>query len=326
MNREHQVLSVGEILVDFVSTKSGVTLRNAPRFVKCAGGAPANVAVGISRLGTRSAMAGKVGDDSFGRFLIKELHTAGVDTSGIVRDPNHKTRLAFVSLMKSGDRDFEFWEQHPADENLEIADINRQALAQATIVNIGSFLLLNNPSRKTALEVAKEARALGRDVCYDPNLRLSLWKNRLEGKRVMINMIRRSTIVRMNNDEATFFTGDHDTEDAAEKIRRFGPTLVVLTLGSKGCYFQTERLSGFVDGFHVRAVDTTGCGDGFLAGLLHGLAQSGKKIDGLLSEELRAICIVGNAVGAMVALKRGAIAAMPSGHELRQFLARMKNE
>lgn len=326
MIREHQVLSVGEILVDFVSNKSGVSLRNAPQFVKCAGGAPANVAVGISRLGTRSEMAGKVGNDSFGKFLIKELHSAGVDTSGIVRDPNHKTRLAFVSLMKNGERDFEFWEQHPADENLEITDINRQALAQATIVNIGSFLLLRNPSRKTALEVAKEARALGRDVCYDPNLRLSLWKDRAEGKRVMINMIRRSTIVRMNNDEATFFTGDHDIEAAAERIRRFGPNLVVLTLGSKGCYFQTERLSGFVAGFRIRAVDTTGCGDGFLAGLLHGLARSGKKIDEYLPEELRAICIVGNAVGALVALKRGAIAAMPSGRELRQFLARMKNE
>jgi fructokinase len=321
MKSSHQVLSVGELLVDFVSTKSGVSLKYAPQFVKCAGGAPANVAVGISRLGTGSSMIGKVGDDSFGKYLINELHAAGVDTSGMVRDPDHKTRLAFVSLMKNGERDFEFWEQQPADEHLEISEIDRNVLAQAAIVNIGSFLLLRNPSRKTALQVAKEVRVLGREVCFDPNIRLSLWKDRVEGRRIMMAMIRHSTIVRMNNHEAVFFTGDRNVEAAAAKIRRAGPALVVITLASKGCYFQTARFSGNVGGFRIRPLDTTGCGDGFLAGLLHGLAQSTKAIDEYLPEELIAICTVANAVGALVALKRGGIAAMPSGRELRHFLA-----
>ncbi len=323
MTRTHQVLSVGEVLVDFVSAKSGVTLKRAPQFIKCAGGAPANVAVGISKLGTRSAMVSKVGNDSFGKFLIGELHSARVDTSGIVCDANHKTRLAFVSLMKNGERDFEFWEQNPADEHLEISEIDPKVFARATIVNIGSFLLLKNPSRTTALQVAKEARALGREVCYDPNLRLSLWRDQAEGKRVMTGMIRLATILRMNYDEAKFFTGIVEIEDAAEKLRRYGPALVVITLGSKGCYFQTSKLSGFVNGFRIKPVDTTGCGDGFLAGLLHGLSLSEKNVEEYLPEELKAICTVANAVGALVALKRGGIAAMPSGRELRQFLAKM---
>jgi len=325
MNRSHKVVSVGEILVDFVSAKSGVSLKNAPQFVKCAGGAPANVAVGIARLGTRSSMIGKVGNDAFGRYLINELREAGVETSGIVRDRDHKTRLAFVSLMKNGDRDFEFWEKHPADEFLEFSEIDRTVLEQAHIVNIGSFLLLSDPSRSAALRVAKEARDLGRLVCYDPNLRLSLWKNKSEGKRVMMEMISRSTIVRMNDEEAFFFTGIRNVESAAERLRRSGPVLVLITFGSKGCYFQTERLSGHVAGFRVRPLDTTGCGDGFLAGLLHGLAQSSKKLDEYLPEELLAICTVANAVGALVALKRGGITAMPSGRELRQFLAQKDN-
>jgi sugar/nucleoside kinase (ribokinase family) len=322
----HQVLSVGEVLIDFVSTKSGVSLKNAPQFVKCAGGAPANVAVGISKLGTRSAMVSKVGDDSFGKYLIAELHAARVETSGVVRDPDHKTRLAFVSLMKNGERDFEFWEQEPADGHLEISDVDRKSIVDATIVNIGSFLLLRNPSRATALHVAKEARTLGREVCYDPNLRLSLWKDQEEGKKVMLAMIRLSTITRMNDEEAKFFTGIGAIEGAAEKLRRYGPALVVITLGSKGCYFQTARLSGFVNGFRIRPVDTTGCGDGFLAGLLHGLSQSEKKLEDYLPEEMRAICTVANAVGALVALKRGGIAAMPTGRELRQFLAKKGND
>ncbi len=326
MNRKREVLSIGDVLVDFVSTKSGVSLKSAPQFIKCAGGAPANVAVGISRLGTRSAFIGKVGNDSFGRFLVSELRGAGVNTSGMVFDSFHKTRLAFVSLKKNGERDFEFWERQPADEQLQYSEIDSGSLAQKTIVNIGSFLLLKNPSRNTALQAARQAGSFGCEVCFDPNLRLSLWENQDEGRRVMMKMIHRSTIVRLNDTEAAFFAGTRDAETAAEKIRKMGPGLVVITLGSRGCYYQTDALSGFVRGFGIRPVDTTGCGDGFLAGLLHGLAQSDKRLDEFLPEEMQAICTVANAVGALVAMKRGAIAAMPSTVDLQRFLKRKRDQ
>ena len=324
MNSKQQVLSIGEILVDFVSTESGKTLKDAPAFVKCAGGAPANVAVGIARLGTPSSFAGKVGDDPFGRFLVSEMRSAGVDTSGIQFDPHHKTRLAFVSLKNDGDREFEFWESQPADEHLEYSDIRRDLLKRSSIVNIGSFLLVKTPSREAVLHAAQYARKLGKHVCYDPNLRLSLWKNFGEAKRVMAAMIVRSTIVRLNDEEAFFFTRTRDLKAAAQKLRGLGPRLVVVTRGAKGCYFQTAQCSGYVPGFKVRVVDTTGCGDGFLAGLLHGLAQKGENLDGYSSEELRSICEVANAVGALVARKRGGIAAMPSRKEMRGFLKRRK--
>ena len=132
-----KILTVGEILVDFVSTESGKTLQNAPAFLKCAGGAPANVAVGIARLGTESAYIGNVGDDSFGRFLVSEMNSAGVETSGIRFDPLHRTRLAFVSLKKDGDRDFAFWESDPADEHLEFGKINLDLLKRAHIITLG---------------------------------------------------------------------------------------------------------------------------------------------------------------------------------------------
>ena len=320
MNKRQQVLSIGEILVDFVSTESGKTLKDAPAFVKCAGGAPANVAVGIARLGTPSSFAGKVGSDPFGRFLVSEMRSAGVDTSGIEFDPHHKTRLAFVSLTKDGDRDFEFWESQPADEYLEYADIPQDSLKQASIVNIGSFLLVKNPSRTAVMRAAQYARKHGKDVCYDPNLRLSLWKNRHEAKRVMTEIFRRSTIVRLNEEEAFFFTQTRRTDRAAERLRDLGPRLVVVTRGSKGCYFQTAQCSGYVPGFKVKVVDTTGCGDGFLAGLLHGLAQRGGNLDGHSFEALRSICLVANAVGALVATKRGGIAAMPSRKKMMGLL------
>ncbi len=320
MQRQHTVLSIGEMLVDFVSTESGKTLKDAPAFVKCAGGAPANVAAGIARLGTRSAYLGNVGDDSFGRFLVSEMRIAGVESSGIHFDPHHRTRLAFVSLTKDGDRDFAFWESDPADEHFEYSNVKMDLLRSASIVNIGSFLLLKNPSRNTVMKLVHRARELGKEVCYDPNLRLSLWNDQDEARRVITKMIRLATIVRLNDKEAEFLTREKDLVVAAKQLRRMGPTLVVVTLGPHGCYFQTSRSSGLVGGFKVRAVDTTGCGDGFLAGLLHGLVLSRKSIHDLPLNELHSICLTSNAVGALVATKRGGISAMPTRKEVTKFL------
>src|SRR5258708_29150279 len=101
MKAQAEVSCVGEVIVDFVSTMAGATLSTTPGFLKHAGGAAANVAVGLSRLGVRTAFLGKVGRDPFGEFLKRELRKRGVDTSGICTDDARRTRLAFVSRTKS---------------------------------------------------------------------------------------------------------------------------------------------------------------------------------------------------------------------------------
>lgn len=319
MRKRTQVVSVGEILVDFVSSKPGAPLEKIPQFEKHAGGGPANVSVGIARLGTSSAFVGKVGDDSFGRFLVNELRAAGVNTRGIRSDSRFKTRLAFVSLGLRGDREFEFWERFPADEQLCYEDIAHDLVSRSRIVNIGSFLLLRNPSRNTAMRVARDAAKMGCDVSFDPNLRLSLWGSRGEARRVLTAMIRRASIVRLNQQEAHFFARTSDLAGAAERIRSFGPKLVAITLAEKGCFVQTRTVSQHVRGYRVEPVDTTGCGDGFLAGLLHGLANREKQFDELRADDLHCICRLANAVGAYVAARRGAISAMPTARQLSRF-------
>jgi len=321
-NRHGKVLSIGELIVDFVSMNEGASLRSTPAFKKCAGGAPANVAVGIARLGTHSAFIGRVGADPFGRFLKDELRTAGVEASGIVFDQSHKTRLAFVALGKDGDRSFEFWEKEPADERLQSTDIPRKILARTRIVNIGAFLLVRNPARRAAFDLARRARACGCDVCFDPNLRLSLWIDREEARRISSAMIQLATILRLNDTEAAFLTGRRNMSQAASRLRKLGPNLIAVTLGRRGCFFQTAEVEGYAPGFRVRAVDTTGCGDGFLAGFLDGLVRHNKPPNRLAEKELRGICRAANAVGALVALRHGAIDAMPSRSELLTFLRR----
>jgi fructokinase len=326
MNSAGKITCIGEVLVDFISTKSGVDLVEAPAFMKLAGGAPANVAVALAKLGARSAFVGKVGHDSFGEFLKRQLRQFGVKMSGLRYDDNHKTRLAFVSLTKSGERDFEFWERHPADEQLLKSDISKKDLLKSDIVHISSFLLLAEPSRSTIFGIAKELHNRNRSISFDPNLRLSLWKFRSEAKQILLKMVRLSKILRLNEDEAKFFTGLSNLNRSARKLLSYGPELVVITRGAKGCSAFTQRSSAAIDGFRVDAIDTTGCGDGFLAGLLKGILESNARIEELSSDNLFTICRYGNAVAALTAMKRGVITALPTSQEVDRYLSRRSSQ
>jgi fructokinase len=320
MTTGQTVTCIGELIVDFISTSAGVALQEAVSFQRCAGGAAANVAVGLARLGVQSAFVGKVGNDAFGRFLLKELQGARVDTKEIVLDAKHKTRLAFVSLDKSGERKFEFWEKHPADEHLRQSDIDRERIRKSTIVHMSSFLLLNEPSRSTAFAIAQYCSRAGCSVSFDPNLRHSLWDSPAEARRVMLKMVSFTRILRLNTEEAYFLTTKRSSEAAARYLRSLGPSIVVITRGHKGCYLQTGSAATFVDGFSVRAVDTTGCGDAFLAGLLSALAKSRRKPEEMNELELRKIGRFANAAGALTAMKYGVIPALPTLANVRKFL------
>lgn len=321
-----EVTCIGEVLVDFVSTKRGTNLSDAPGFLKLAGGAPANVAVGIARLGTRSAFIGKVGDDPFGKFLQREITGHGVDASGISFDTNHRTRLAFVSISKSGDRDFEFWEKSPADEWLLPADVDFKKLSRSTIVAMSSFLLIKEPSRTSFFRIAKKLRRAGTMIAFDPNVRLSLWHSPDEARKIMLKAISLSHVVRMNDEEARFLAKADGVEAAAGTLLTLGPELVVVTLGKEGSYFRTPDHSGFMKGYEVNAVDTTGCGDGFFAGLLHGLVQSRKTVKELALSEIASLCLEANAVGALTATRGGAIPALPDGAAVKKFLKAKKEK
>ncbi len=314
------ITCIGEPVVDFVATVSSATLAEAPGFVRVCGGEAANVAVGIAKLGGRAAFVGKVGGDSFGRFIVRELNTANVDAKGVRADKRFKTRLAFVSLTKTGERDFEFWERNPAGEQLRYEDVPMARIVASRIVNIGPLLLLKDPARSTALKIAREVRKHGCDVAFDPNLRISLWKSPSEAKRVTLSMVRQCTVLRLNADEAIFLTGAGDVPAAARRLWRLGPQVVIVTLGWQGSYYRVPSGVGLVRGFKVKPVDTTGCGDGFFAGVLWRLAALNGGLGSVSAGTMKEICTYGNAVGALTALKRGAVGALPSGRQVQRFL------
>jgi len=320
MNNKPEVTCIGEILVDFVSSQKGVSLVDATSFMKLPGGAPANLAVGLVRLGVPTAFIGRVGDDSFGQYLCNELRKIGVVSGGIVFDKQHKTRLAFVSLTPSGERFFEFWETQPADIQLRFSDVNLPTLRESKIIHVSSFLLLKEPARSSLVQIISELQDGTSLISFDPNIRLNLWRTESKAKQLMMKVVKFTDILRLNHQEAAFLTGVDDIEEAAKQLLDTGPRIVVITQGANGCYFRTQTVDGYAGGFKVDVVDTTGCGDGFLAGLLQGLLQSDLKIEELSKEHLHDICRYANAVGAIVATRPGAITALPEKNSVKEFL------
>ncbi len=312
------VVCLGELLIDFVATESGVTLAQSPAFTKAPGGAPANVAVGLARLGISSAFMGKVGDDPFGHFLANTLQESGVDVSPLVFSPEARTALAFVSLRADGERDFMFYRHPSADMLFEAGEVDEQAIRAGRIFHFGSITLIGDPSRSATLHAVRLAQEAGLIISYDPNLRLSLWPDAQTAREGMLTGWPYAQVIKVSDEELLFLAEKEDLAEAARALWNDQLRLLVITQGSAGCHYFTNGGSGQVSGFAVETVDTTGAGDGFVAGLLKHLAQD----ENLFADPdaLKKALRYANAVGALTTTRRGAIPALPHFEQIEALL------
>ena len=312
------VVALGELLIDFVPTVSGVTLIEAPAFKKAPGGAPANVAAGLVKLGTSCAFLGKVGDDAFGWFLKATLDEVGVSTQGLVFSEEARTALAFVSLCADGEREFMFY-RHPSADMLYTPDeVAYDLIQSAKVFHLGSISLITEPSRSAtlaALEAARQHRVI---VSYDPNLRLPLWPDAQAAQTNILSIWPQADVIKVSEEELLFLTGLADIDQAVEALWHDRLQLLIVTLGKHGCRYFTRQFKGQVQGFTVQAVDTTGAGDGFVAGLITGLLSHPRAW--YEEDALREVCRMANAVGALTTTQRGAIPALPTKAQVEAFL------
>ncbi|MGE5577178.1 MAG: PfkB family carbohydrate kinase [Syntrophothermus sp.] len=335
-------IALGEILVDLVSTKSGASLAETPGFQKAAGGAPANVAVGLSRLGVSTGFIGKVGADEFGSYLISVLAEDGVDTSRIVREAKAKTGLAFVAVSESGEREFLFYRNPGADMLLSPRDLEVAYIRSAQAFHFGAVSLISESSRLATHRAVDVARGNGLLISFDPNLRLTLWDTESQARLQIDAALKMADVIKMSQSEMEFLTGTSSPEDGCRILSKSGARLVVITLGKEGCFFAHSSGSGYVPALRVKPVDSTGAGDGFMAGLLWQILEAKQAADAktgatfwerkdkpansflssLSHERLEEICRVANVVGALVTLERGAIPALPSREKVLAALAK----
>ncbi|XP_018484999.1 probable fructokinase-1 [Raphanus sativus] len=313
------IVSFGEMLIDFVPTESGVSLAEAPGFLKAPGGAPANVAIAVTRLGGRSAFVGKLGDDEFGHMLAGILRENGVADQGINFDTGARTALAFVTLRADGDREFMFYRNPSADMLLRPDELDLDLIRSAKVFHYGSISLIVEPCRSAhlkAMEVAKEAGAL---LSYDPNLREPLWPSKEEAKTQIMSIWDKAEIIKVSDVELEFLTGSDKIDDeTAMSLWHPNLKLLLVTLGEKGCRYYAKTFHGSVDPFHVNAVDTTGAGDSFVGALLTKIAEDQSILED--EERLRKVLRFANACGAITTTKKGAIPALPTDAEVLTFL------
>ena len=285
-------------------------------YLRCAGGAPANVAVGIARLGGESAFIGRVGKDPLGEFMQQTLQQENVQTSHMILDPQQRTSTVIVGL-DNGERSFTFMVNPSADQFLQVADLPNFHANEW--LHCCSIALINNPSRETTLEAIRRIKAMGGFFSFDPNLRESLWASFDDMKQTVMQAVALADVLKFSEEELTLLTDTQTLGDAFEKITALYPKkLIIVTLGKDGARYHLAGKQDVVAGKALKPVDTTGAGDAFVGGLLAGLSQhSDWKEISVLEQIIRQA----NACGALATTAKGAMSALPNKMQLADFLA-----
>jgi fructokinase len=316
------VTCIGELLIDFLAVQSGVRFEDVREFRRVPGGATANVAAAASKLGMASAFIGRVGDDRFGRYLSSVLVENGVDISQMQYDSKARTTLAFISLPTPNTRQFLFYRNPGADMNLDYKKFNKDFIKDTAIFHFGSITLITEPGRTSTYQAVKMARRAGAIISYDPNLREMLWPSPEDAKKEITMAIPLADIIKVSHEELEFISGTDELEKGSEIILDKGPGICLVTMGEKGCYFNTGSFSGKIGAYSVDAVDATGCGDSFVSGVLSGIAASGFHKLIKSEEELLKTLEFASAAAAITATKKGVIPALPLREEVEGFLER----
>ncbi|XP_057970645.1 probable fructokinase-6, chloroplastic isoform X2 [Malania oleifera] len=237
------VVCFGEMLIDFVPITSGLSLAESPAFKKAPGGAPANVAVGIARLGGSSAFIGKVGEDEFGYMLASILKENHVNYKGMRFDPGARTALAFVTLRKDGEREFMFYRNPSADMLLQEDELDFDLIKKANIFHYGSISLITEPCKSAHIAAAKVAKDAGVILSFDPNLRLPLWPSAESAREGIMSIWELADIIKVSEEEIIFLTNGEDPYDDAVVRTLYHPNLKLLlvTEGPDGCRYYTKN-------------------------------------------------------------------------------------
>jgi fructokinase len=306
------VLSLGEVLIDMIVSDGSPTLEDAGEFTARPGGAPANVAVALRRLGVPSAFCGAVGDDPFGSRLRRVLLADNVDTGSLKVVPGASTTLAFAWKNERGDGQFRL--VRLADVLLSELDIEQAGIADRAAIIVGSVALTASPSREAIYRAVELASEAGVPVCFDVNMRPSLWESGERAKEICQPVLDRTTILKLSVDDADVLFGlRHPDEIFAARVG--SDAVRLLTDGGRGAWFRNE--SGEVEhvpAFPIDPVEPTGAGDAFTAAVVSRYLASQRAPN-------RHDIAFASAAGAITATRIGAIESLPTRAEIEQFLS-----
>lgn len=314
------VVALGELLIDF--TCQSVDESGYPTMVAHPGGAPANFLASLTKLGAKTALMGKVGSDAFGKLLTATLQDLGIETRGIVSSPDVFTTLAFVTLDKTGNREFSFARKPGADTCLTFDELDLSLIDEAKVFHFGTLSLTDEPARTTTRQAVAYAKERGKLITCDPNLRKPLWKNLVDAREQLLWGLKQADVVKISDEEVDFLFGLSPEAGAERILNEFGVKLIFVTCGPSGCIFQNCRAWGEVPGLSgLQVIDTTGAGDIFGGSAVWGLLQTGKAPEELDEQELRQITAFACTSAGLSTTQPGGIFSMPSYEEIMERMS-----
>ena len=313
------VVALGELLIDFACVSTDA--EGYPTMAAHPGGAPANFLAALAKFGAQTALLGKVGTDAFGKLLTGTLQNAGIETRGLVTTDDVFTTLAFVTLDETGNREFSFSRKPGADTCITFEELDLSLIDEAKVFHFGTLSLTDEPARTATQKAVAYAKAGGKLITYDPNLRKPLWKSLDVAKEQILWGLSQADVVKISDEEVDFLWGLSPEEGAAHILANYGVKLVFVTCGAAGCFYKNANAQGMVaspKGIHV--IDTTGAGDIFGGSALWQLLQLAKDPADLSEEELRRVVTFACTSASLSTTRPGGISSVPEMETVQSFL------
>lgn len=317
------VLCFGEALIDLHAADTDAH-GFASSFVPFAGGAPANVAVAVARVGGMARFAGMLGSDRFGDFLLDSLQRAGVGTADVVRTDTANTALAFITLDAFGERTFSFYRSRSADLLFRPPHFRADAFNDVAVFHVCSNSMTEPALAAATREGMQRAHRAGALVSFDVNLRPALWPRALDPLPLLWPALELADVVKLSAEEFAWLAVDGERV-ALDRLWCGRTRLVVVTDGARPLRWFHPDADGELPCYHVDMVDSTAAGDSFVGGLLCRLAQLiavPDRLDRLVATlpRLHDMLRFAAACGALAATRQGSFAAMPHEHEVLAFI------
>lgn len=315
--------AIGEVLIDFIPLQKDIALKNVVSFERNPGGAPANVAATVAKLGGISNIISQVGDDAFGEFLTEQLKATGVRIDKLFTTKEANTALAFVSLRGDGERDFSFYRNPSADLMLSKEEIKEQWFKEGDILHFCSVDLVESPMKYAHYKAIKLVQEQGGMISFDPNVRLPLWDSPETCKQTILEFLPEADLVKISDEELFFVTGIENEKEAVSALFRGRVQIVICTKGAKGATLYGRNFTYSDDGFDVNVQDTTGAGDAFIGAFLYLLLKNEVKpfqLEAFCKESHEKLLSFANACGALTTTGKGAISSLPTQEEIVTFI------
>ena len=301
-----KIMAIGEALIDFIPSQDG-------SYMPHLGGAPCNVAGAYVKLSGQATLLTQLGDDLFGQRIRKELIETGIDVSALPMTKEAKTSLAFVGLSDNGQRTFSFYRNPGADMLYSEENITDDLFINNYALHFCSVSLVECPMKQAHTKAIETALKHGQMISFDPNVRLMLWDDHDKLKQVIWDYVPYAHILKIADEELEFICDTNNPKEAAEKLLVGNVQLVLVTCGADGVYAFTKNTQAYTESLKVKAIDTTGAGDGFIGSFLYQCALKDIHDFSILSSNELEIMLRKSSIFAGESVtKHGAISSYPT--------------